>query len=327
MGFCSWLCKKVKGAWDTTKNIAKKVVNTVKNVAKKAVDTVVEAVTHPVETMKRVWNGTKKVWEYVTGEKARKISEEARKIYDDARKKYDTFVAQYEKDIDALNVEMCNIVERINQKKEYIIDVLFVKLQAILSKIKYEKYFVKECELTGGVPITKIEYRNNVLKIDFKANPIKSRLKAIFTLGFWANKLANESLDEAKNEAKKMEDSESRMRAEEKRYRLIKEALANTLKYLEGMIELYERILFKANNAASLLRFKCIQFTHTVSERYCKLESLPKADQDLLYGLFNLSKILNTVAKMHLTAASDEKEIRVYNEEMAKNNMTFMAAA
>lgn len=316
MGFCSWICNKVKNGW----NAAKKVVN-------KVAETVVEVVTHPVETMKKVWNGAKKVVENVTGEKARKISEEARAIYENARKKYDAFVVQYEKDIDTLNAEMCSIVEKINQTKEYIIDVLFVRLQVILSKIKYEKSFVKECQLTGTMPITQIEYRNNVLKIDFKANPIKSRLKAICTFGFWANKLANESLDEAKNEAKKMEDSESRMRAEEKRYRLIKEALANTLKYLEGMIELYERILFKANNAASLLRFKCIQFTHTVSERYCKLESLPKADQDLLYGLFSLSKILNTVAKMHLTAASDEKEIRVYNEEMAKNHLSFMTAA
>ncbi|MDO4177614.1 MAG: hypothetical protein Q4D21_00315 [Phascolarctobacterium sp.] len=285
------------------------------------------AVTHPVETTKKVVSGICSGVEYVidnvSGNKAERISEEARRIYNEKRKEYDEAVKQYTGEMDSLNRARTEVLDSINKKKEYIVDVLLEKMQGILSKIKYKKRFAMEHLSGGQVIISPIELRSDVLKIDFKKNPIKSRLKAFCTLGMWANSQASESLDEAKNEVKKLEYAMSRMTAELQRYSLMKTALEQTDKMLADMIDVYENVLCKAENVAKVLRFKCMQFTHALDEKYCKLESLPDADQHLMYALFNLSKILNDVAKLHLTDSSEDVDIKKYE----KLNDNFKAAA
>lgn len=317
----------LSGLWSGGCRLLKSVGNGVKKFASTVYDMFEPVVTTAASAIKAgvkaVAGGAKAFYDNVTGNKAKRISEEARKIYDEGRRKYEEGEAKYQREMEALNTHICNILAKINQQKQYIVEVLFAKLQKILAKIKYNNTFTREYLQGTGNMITSIQLRTDVLKIDFQKNPIKSRLKAIISFGLWANKQAWESLDEAKNEVKKMEDTLARMEAEISRYRLMKKVLERYLEYIEKMKLLYERLLFRANNAATFLRFKCIQFTHGLKAEDCRLESLPKADQDLMFALFNGSRILNIMVKKQLVDNSSVYDMQKHEREIISAYQNF----
>ena len=112
------------------------------------------------------------------------------------------------------------------------------------------------------------------------------------------------------------------MDADLERLNLLKTALGQTLTYLKDMSAMYENVVYKANNSAKYLRFKCMQFTHGVSKDYCKLEALPKADRELMFALFNFTKILDDIVKMELVG-QDTDEIKRYEMNLKKCKFEF----
>ncbi len=318
MGFFSWVGGLVSKAVNTVKSVAKAVVNT----GKKDVNTVVEAVKHPIDTAKKVWAGAKKIWDQVTGNEAKKIVEEAKKRFDDCYKKYEKKKNSYENSKTQITADVTTVIENINKNKKYIMGTLFPQMKQILSKIKYSKIFAMEYASISTFTFTEIKDKGELISIDFEKNPIKSRLKAILTLGFYANKQARESADKLDEQVMAMKDDMGRMDTDLRRWKLVEDAVRLTDKYIREMITIYEIILLKAEGCANMLRLKSLQFAHVIDEEYCKLEALPTADKNLLFALFNLTKVLDTVVKTQLTSET-EQEVKQYNNTIHKQIKAF----
>lgn len=297
------------GFWSSVWGGIKKAASCVKS----AVKTVAKGVGNVV---KKVYSGAKKVYDQVTGNTAKEISEKAKRLYDDGYRRYSAKKTEYEQYCKNVELAVNEKLKRINTHKQYIIEVLLAKLQKLLSKIKYEKRYAMEKVGFKPVAFRNISARDDLISIDFEKDPITSRLKALVSLGFWANKQANKSLDRVTEQVAALDDAIIRMDAEVKRWNLLQKAMDNTAKFLGEMVEIYEEVLLKAESCANLLRLKCLQFTHKVSEQYCKLEALPKADKELLFALFNLSTILFTVAQTNILSDSSEKQINEYNQNL-----------
>lgn len=296
MGFCSWVVNKCKKAYNYVK----------------------EKVTSGIRTVRQACTN---VVNRITGKDK---FEEAKRLYNSLRERYEQKKSEYERQMGVLESDITALTNRVNDLKAFIVQKLFAKMASILTKIKYEQRFCVEVMQLPQLKIETMRSQATLFLIDFDKDPIKSTLKAIVSLGFWTRKQATETLDRVKEEEKKLEDIFCRMNAELTRCNLIKLALQNTVDYLEKMISIYKLVLCKAEHAANYLRFKCIQFTHSVSERYCQLKSLPKADQTVLMALFLLTKILNDISKMQLISDSKEK-VEKYNQEIVNGYTDFMS--
>lgn len=303
MGIVSWVSNKIKDGYKNAVDLGTRVCN-------------------------RICAAVTAVAGYVSGEHAKRISEKAKEVYEKAKVKYDSKHKEFEETCMVLTQQINKNLSSINEKKEFIISTLFVKLQKVLSKIKYEKKFCLEHLKINTVNIGEICFKNDIILIDFEKNPIKSRLKAIISLGIWATKQAEKSLEDVQNEVHKIEEKIKLMEGEVIRLKNINNAVQQINGFITEMIKIYERILYKAMNSANYLRFKCMQFTYSVSEEYCKLGALPKADQELLSALFNLSVILDRTSKMNIMFNEDTNELTniVETFEEQKNSFVKFAA-
>lgn len=323
MGFCSWISSKVKSAVNEVKKVAQNVYEGVKSVANGFVEKVkhvAERVTEAAKTVKQkvtnvfttVVNKIKDGWDEFTG---RKKFNEAKERYNKLDIKYNEKNNAYKTRVAAYSDAITQIVNNINAEKKYIINTLFVRMKNVLSKIKYDNKFSLEYFKMPNTKVEALRKTDDLFLIDFDKNPIKTTLQAIFSLGFWTRKKATETLDRIMEEEKKAEVIYSKMDADLNRLDLLQKTLEQTLFYLKDMEAMYENIIYKANNTAKYLRFKCMQFTHGISQEYCKLSALPKADQELMFALFNFTTILDKVLKMEIIG-QDSSEINNYRNKI-----------
>ena len=255
----------------------------------------------------------------------KKKFEEAKNRYEKLTNKYNEKQAAYERQIGYFANEIKSLVESVNAEKQYIINTLFVKMKSVLSKIKYDNKYSLEYFKMPSTKVEPLRKREELFLIDFDKDPVKSYLKAFVSLGRWTKKQATETLDKIIEEEEKAENIVSEMDADLKRLELLKTALTQTLTYLRDMSAMYENVVYKANNTAKFLRFKCMQFTHGISMEYCKLEVLPKADRELMFALFNFTKILDDIVKMELVG-QDTDEIKQYEMNLQKCQFEFNKA-
>lgn len=323
MGFCSWISSKVKSAYKATKEMASSFYNKAKGAVKGFVETVIEVKDRMVEVAKTVKQKvtnmastiTQKIkdgWDIFTG---RKNFDEAKTRYNELIKKYNNKKSDYEDKVNRFAAEIKKIVESINAEKQYIIETLFIKMKNVLSKIKLDNKYSLEYFKMPKTKVEALRTRDDLFLIDFDKSPVKTTLQAVFSLGIWTRKKARETLDRIIEEEKKTEEIFVKMDAEIARMDLLHKALMQTLTYLKDMEAMYENIVYKANNTAKYLRFKCMQFTHGISREFCKLSALPKADQDLMFALFNFTEILNKIVKMELVG-KDKGEINDYKVKL-----------
>ena len=322
------------GIWSGLKSLCKKAYNGVKTVTKATYEgakTVTKAVYNGVSNMagsagrfikEKIIDPAFEILDKFTG-KAK--FDEAKSRYEKLTTKYNEKKTAYESQISTFSKEINNLVENVNSEKQYVINTLFVKMNSVLSKIKYEKKFKLEYFRMPSTMVEPLRVRDELFLIDFDKDKVKSYLKAFLTAGFWSRKDATETLDRIIEEEKKTEEIFAKMDAELARLRLLKDALAQTLSYLKDMSAMYENVIYKAHNTAKYLRFKCMQFTHGISMEYCKLESLPKADRELMFALFNFTKILDDIVKMEFVG-QDTDEITRYEMNLKKCKFEFNKA-
>ena len=323
MGFCSWISSKFKAVKENVKKAVNTVTNGVKSVAKgfiEKVEYVKERIVDAVKTVKQkvtnmastVVNKASDLFDEFTG---KKTFNEAKARFNALVEKYNSKKADYDIKVNKYAVEIKKIVGSINAEKAYIIETLFIKMKNVLSKIKYDNKYSLEYFKMPNTKVEALRTRDDLFLIDFDKSPVKTTLQAVFSLGIWTRKKARETLDRIIEEEKKAEEIFAKMDAEITRMDLLHKALTQTLAYLKDMEAMYENIVYKANNTAKYLRFKCMQFTHGVSQEFCKLSALPKADQDLMFALFNFTEILNKIVKMELVG-KDKGEINDYRVKL-----------
>ncbi len=263
----------------------------------------------------------KEQWKKFTGEEQ---AEEAKRMLRALMEHYSQYQKNYEQQVYALAEQNRQYVDRINYVKKQMMQVAFVHTQSILQKLKYEqKFIVDYCRETTGFNFEALRSENKLIKIDFEKHFWINTGKAILTLGFWTRKQARESMDAVMEEEAKVRDIISRSDAELERFRCVNKALKNTAKYLEEMAEVYEDMLLKADGVVGYMRLLSMQYAHSLDIIDCKLEYLPKSDQHLLKALFDMTVILNKIAKMSLTSSSETEDVENYETDLVAHKKEF----
>lgn len=213
----------------------------------------------------------------------------------------------YSQCVDIYGREVGELIEKINDKKQYITEILFAKMKNILSKTKYDEQINLEHinNKRETIKANEVRSKEELFSIDF--DKALTWIEAFFTLGVRTSKKARETLDRVEEEEKRIQEVFERMDANVKRMKILQSTLQQLLDYLTDMVNVYEIILHKANNVTKLLRYRTMQFTHKTSQTHYKLSILPKADQELLFALFHFSVLLYRIVKRNWLGNSDEE--------------------
>lgn len=279
MGFFSWIGSKV----EKVKEKASRVVNTVKEKA--------------YEVGRAVKEKASNMWGTISG---KKIAEEAKAMYRKARELYEGEKLRYEKEVEIKTKAINEKIEKINAYKQKAFTKYVKEYIDIASKItsfNLESEATLEKEFKLATRELKMKSESSVMKIDFDRNRFKANLMAVFTLGFKTRKLAKESLEEANKVRVSVNQEIAEMNGELKRLEMINKAIGNVVVYLEGIMEVMDKLLPKLNNSFKTLRNLHLIFSYSIVKGKLDHNKLPKVQLAYFEAASNFSKILIELSK------------------------------
>ena len=149
-------------------------------------------------------------------------------------------------------------------------------------------------------------------------------MKAIFTLGFLTRKKAHESMLRVQEEEKKVEENIGKMKTEKKRLECIDKALGNVEYYFQKVIEYYEVMLVRLDNAINTLYVRCLAKMHSFVHQEMSLRRLSRMQQKELEAAVTASVCLKKMMDVQVLVtdkASVENcsdELKVHYETVEK---------
>lgn len=341
MGFfssiCSGLGSCVKAAISTAKAVGsavKSAVTTVVEKGKEVVDTVIEkgkeVVNKVIETREKVGSvireGVTNLWNKFSGED-KQI--EADRIYEEMTKRYNTRRQLFEDRMQELSEKIESHVQKINASKSKIKMVLFPALADKISKLKDvnidEKFSIEEFK-ANEIELDSVRGKSQLYKIDFKEHRFKTTVQAIFTLGFYTRKKAQETLDAVREEEAKVNTEIKKMDAYTKKIETIEISLANDVVYFEQLIELYERLLVRLDNTVNVLYIKCISFAHRLIKEEMSIKWLSTVQRKEVEAIVTASLILKEMAETQLLAVDNENDVKKYEDTIHSKHTEFIEA-
>ena len=302
--------------WGGIKSVAKKAVNAVKSVGSKIVDGVKKVAT----TVKdKVTNIVGKFTGKNTFEEAKRLREKISKLYDEKGKEFNTksqgYIAEIEKHVDSINA--C---------KKKIKTQLFAELAMKLDQLcglEYQKEFSVEKYVDKGIKLEGIRDTSELYKIDFDKHPFKTALQAIFTLGFYTRKKAQETLHEVQIEEGKVNKAIAEMEEHLAKLAAIKNAMKSVDEYFKRLIELYEVMLVRTDSSVNYLYVRCMTFAHKIVKTEMDVRRLPVVQQKELMAIITASKILNKMADTQIASLKERKPVEDYSQEMKAQHDEF----
>ena len=291
MGFWGWLGGKVKSA-------CRKVASGLKE----AKDWIKEKATN--------------VWNKFTG---KKDFEEAEKLYEKISEKYNHRRKNFETDVENYTKSIERYVDAINKykvriKKE-LLPQMAEKLKRLIDSKVSKEFSFEEFEIKG-LTFDELRAKEKLYKIDFKKHPIKSNALAVLTLGFYTRKKAKETLYAVQEEEKKIDCEIAKMDAETKRLEAIDASLSNVSRYFEGLIELYENMLTRADNAVNFLFVRCMRLEQKIVKEQMTMKHLSKIQQTEIKVLYSASLILKTMADMTIVSVEEKKHVIEFEDKV-----------
>jgi len=208
-----------------------------------------------------VFGGVKKVKDAVAGT-AKKVGKaiasgyksfSGQKKFEEARDKLEALVARadklqksFDKKSKKLHELTCQHIEAINSFRKRLQGQdfnRFMRLTSVFSHWTVDDINFKEASRRSTVKMGKIRDREELFEIDFDRNPILANAKAIFTLGFWTRKKADNTLKNVQQQAAVLEEEAAKLDAELARIRAICKSLKEVVDYFTGLHGCYGRLL------------------------------------------------------------------------------------
>lgn len=277
-----------------------------RNFVKKSVTTIVDKVKAIGGSIKeKVTN----FWHGFSGEN--KI-EEAKALYDKISKRYGTAKTNFDKTAANRIASIERHVLAINNRKVNIKEQLFPLMADKLRRFaEYDinKTFPLETFVNSEIKLDGVKGKSQLFKIDFDNHRFKTTVQAIFTLGFYTRKKAQESLDAMKEEEGKIDHEIKKMGAELKRLEMIDEAMQNIETYFTDMAEVYARLINRVDCSLNYLYVRCISFMHMVVQDQMKIAYLPRVQQKEFEALDIASRILSAMVNKQILDLHDEKVV------------------
>lgn len=289
MGFWSGLCN---------------LVSKVKNGVKKGVKKIKEKVTN--------------TWNKFTGKEK---FEKAEKLYQEISEQYNLRRRQFEEDVEMYTGMIEQYVKEINQSKEKIRMKLFPEMAKKIQKLQdvsISTDFTVEQYVDSKLAFDEIRSKDDLYKIDFNKNKFKTTAQAIFTLGFYTRKKANETLMAVQEEEGKVKTEIAKMDAEIVRIKLIEQSLANVRDYYTSLTSQYQNMLVRLDNSVNFLYVRCLAFAHKIVAKEMSVKRLPLAQRKEIEAVITISKILKEMTEKRVVSVENKKELDKYCMESGK---------
>lgn len=305
MGVFGKLRNFASSAVDGVKKIASCALDGVKKVGSAVVNTASKGITFAGEKINKFREAVSDTWAGFTGKKkvdeAKKLYEEIERRYNEEKNSYEAFKEKYSKSIKAH-------IDNINFYKEMIKSELLPQFMQAISKLyqypipdgfNMEDYTDKE------IKIEDLKAKEDLLTIDWDKHPWLNTIKAVFTLGFWTKKQAEESLKNVEAQKLKVNENIAKMNAEKKRIERIDQALENAEYYFQKVIELYEVMLVRVNNSIDTLYVSCMVRLHKFVHKEMSFRRLTKVQIKELEAAFVATEIIKDMINKQVLSNED----------------------
>ena len=277
----------------------------------------VEKVKEVVHTVKEKVTNT---WNKFTGKDK---FEEAERLYDEITERYNKRRKQFDDDVEKITNQIEDHVNKINDYKSKIKTELFVEMATNLEKIKdikVSKDFSIEEYKAIALNLDAIRTKDQLYKIDFNKNKFKTTVQAIFTLGLYTRKKANETLHAVQEEEVKINTEIGKMDTEIIKLRAIEESLKNVEFYFESLINVYEQLLVRLDNSVHSLYLRCMQFAHKLVHSEMSLKRLPVIQQKEVEAIITASKILKAMTDAQILSLEETSSVNAYQKKMKEQH-------
>lgn len=298
MGFFGWVGAKLSAAKE------------------KVVEKVTEAKEWVVEKASAVKEKVTNAWNKFTG---KKTFEEAEELYERISERYNSRRKRFETEVDDYTNRIEKHVEVINQGKEKIKRELFPEMAKKIEKIKditVSEDFSVEAYMAAALSFDSVRSKSELYKIDFNKHKFKTTVQAIFTLGFYTRKKANETLYAVQEEEKKIDNEIAKMDAEIVKLKAIEQSLDNVEIYFTSLIEVYGNLLIRLDNSVNFLYVRSMAFAHKLVHQEMSIRRLPVMQRKEVEAIITASKILKDMADAQITSVEDREKVNAYNKDM-----------
>lgn len=244
---------------------------------------------------------------------------EAEKLYDKITDKYNKRRAEFDRNVGDIGDKIEGHIEKINEYKEKIRKVLFLKMSENISKLKdinVDDSFTAEEYIAVVLKTDGVRSKDDLYSIDFNKHKFKTNVQAILSFGFYTRKKAKETLYAVQEEEAKINEEIEKMDAEIVKLQGIEEALENVEFYFENLIKIYEQLLVRLDNSVKYLSFRCLSFAHKIINDNLSIKFLPKMQQKEIESIITASKILKEMTDAKLISVEDKSLV-----ESFKNNL------
>lgn len=266
-----------------------------------------------------VVNGVKKVAARVSGKDQ---CEEAQRLYDEISKRYNEKREYFEKEIGRITALIEGHVNSINDSKIKIKRELFPAMAEKISKIidiRISDEYSVEKYIESVLKVDSIRSREQLFTIDFNAHKVKTTFQAIFTLGFYTRKKANETLSNVKDEEAKINSEISKMESELKKINIIEKSIKQVADMFTSVIDMYNNLLIRLDSSINYLLVRSLAFAHQIVGKQMSVRVLPNMQQKEVEAIITASRILKAMADTQLLDIAEQKDVQEFDKKISDN--------
>lgn len=307
-GFVKSLCNKAKSC-------ASSVVDGVKRVGNYVGEKIVQGKKYVVENVKNIKT---KVSNTVARWSGKEEADKAKELYAKIERKFNEEKRAYDANVEKYTARIKDHVYNINFHKERINSELLPAFRKAIDKfwqynlpesLQTEEYTVE------NLKVEEMRSKSELISIDWDENYWTNTIKAVFTLGFLTRKEAHESMRKVEEEEYKVEENIAKMHAEKTRLECIDRALGNVEYYFQKVIEYYEVMLVRIDNAINTLYVNCLTKLHKFVHQEMSIRRLSKMQIKELEAAVTASECLRKMMNTQVLI-TEESSVKNYNEEI-----------
>jgi uncharacterized FlaG/YvyC family protein len=302
----SWAASKCKSVARSVVNGAKYVVDSIKN-------------SSIVDSAKRA---CAKVWNAFTG---KSYADEAESILDEVKVKYEKAESDYKDKIGEFGTEIENKISHINTRKKEIYDVHFKRFISVANRmhnvvvkgIPFEELF--DDKILEVQNIQGVRSKKELIPIDFNNLSFLQTAGMILTLGFSTRKVAKKSLEDAKQERKRVEEEMQKMQSQMTKLKVVVESIEQVASYFDTLINSYVILLDRFEYGIQTQRVKQMALASNVFDLRLDFKQVPIVHIEEFQALFNLSIILKQMSTLGYLSEQGE----VVKKDIATSKFMF----
>ena len=192
------------------------------------------------------------------------------------------------------------------------------KISKIIDIRISDEYSVEKY-IESVLKVDSIRSREQLFTIDFNAHKVKTTFQAIFTLGFYTRKKANETLSNVKDEEAKINSEISKMESELKKINIIEKSIKQVADMFTSVIDMYNNLLIRLDSSINYLLVRSLAFAHQIVGKQMSVRVLPNMQQKEVEAIITASRILKAMADTQLLDIAEQKDVQEFDKKISDN--------